>query len=1031
LQKVKAVHNRNIFPGSHLLKGMLSDEKSPLLENPDLETEEMDQHINPAEMEASDDQRLMMHYDLATQRRKSRSRPRDFLQSCFAGSIKNWKSIGAGLLLLISVIVLTEMNAKLTYILLGPGEPTFEQLTSLMNEHSSFINVFTDPADHTLFALDFSAEFLAQQKPVVFSAIFYRGTLNEFSDETESYLYMPAENTDETVFQFQLTDDEQGVDVVRCGLTMRTHDPNMEDVTKKSQFEGWETTLPVMATRGSGDEKRFLVDASELLDFGFYVTDLMPPILVEEPRVVLNETQSFPHNFDVVAEYKIMADPEAMTTLDVALMFSVAKLPDEEMSPRVSDERVGYFTTVYTDLGDYRSEETSTRASNLVDKTVSIIERRRLEKGKPLIYYIDPTVPEQWRQAMREGVENWQPAFEAIGFGSEAIKAVLPGDDEWPDDYHVGDVRFNTISWAIDTDSVFALGPSTVDPRSGEILKSNIVFTNGWLKSWLNVFETLDPATQIEANGRRALSEDTDFHHHLWSTADSHFHEVDFHSHSHVHTLQEGHPLSKIMGQQGFKFSVRSHNWRACRQSRLSNPSMELARVALSLKEDGAVPDDIIAQGWTDVTMHEVGHTLGLRHNFKGSTGVSMEQLSDTDFTGENGLTSSVMDYLPLNIIGIREEAEMAELDYFSPVIGEYDMWAIEYGYAEVEDESTSETGSPLAAIAEKNMPFGTDEDGARAEGADPHNVAFDLSDDPVRYYEEGIMELVKRLRPSLLDRAVYVGEPFHYYSAYERALLNQIRYAGIYLAKFVGGYNITKQRRLSSTHEGPLQVYDVEKQRAALNLIMKVLVEEDSSEDNSMTLLPRAEHMPFLVQQDGQCEGLMQYCYGITPYEILEKVDLLRAQVLENLLSPERLARLRLTEWYGKTTDQDHIPMTELFNTITEAVWGESLANSPEVEDNRNWATQSFYLDLLIKLQCEDFELSGEIHGLMAGELYTIKSSIDTFMNSTDAASQTAYPQVAAAQRKINVWLNGNAFCEVSNADDSTRPSSYPSGQF
>ncbi|CAN0570770.1 unnamed protein product, partial [Ectocarpus sp. 12 AP-2014] len=97
------------------------------------------------------------------------------------------------------------------------------------------------------------------------------------------------------------------------------------------------------------------------------------------------------------------------------------------------------------------------------------------EGGEPLTYYVDPSVPPEWREYMRAGVEAWRPAFEAAGLGGEAIRAVLPGDEAWPSDYDPGDIRFNSITWAVDVDEVFALGPATIDPRTGEILHSGIV----------------------------------------------------------------------------------------------------------------------------------------------------------------------------------------------------------------------------------------------------------------------------------------------------------------------------------------------------------------------------------------------------------------------------------------------------------------------------------------------------------------------------------------------------------------------------
>ena len=87
--------------------------------------------------------------------------------------------------------------------------------------------------------------------------------------------------------------------------------------------------------------------------------------------------------------------------------------------------------------------------------------------------------------------------------------------------------------------------------------------------------------------------------------------------------------------------------------------------------------EKLIMQGLKEVTMHEVGHTLGLRHNFKASTLLTLDEMNDPAKTRETGLTASVMDYAPVNIV----PAGMKQGDYYSTTIGPYDFWAIEYGY--------------------------------------------------------------------------------------------------------------------------------------------------------------------------------------------------------------------------------------------------------------------------------------------------------------------------------------------------------------
>src|SRR5262249_20187025 len=109
----------------------------------------------------------------------------------------------------------------------------------------------------------------------------------------------------------------------------------------------------------------------------------------------------------------------------------------------------------------------------------------------------------------------------------------------------------------------------------------------------------------------------------------------------------------------------------------------ELGMAAMLLSERGIVmpnlkvPDELIDQAIKEVVMHEVGHTLGLRHNFKGSTMLPNDQLHNTKITREKGLVGSVMDYSPVNLApkGVKQG------DYFTTTIGPYDYWAIEYAY--------------------------------------------------------------------------------------------------------------------------------------------------------------------------------------------------------------------------------------------------------------------------------------------------------------------------------------------------------------
>jgi Domain of unknown function (DUF5117) len=357
-----------------------------------------------------------------------------------------------------------------------------------------------------------------------------------------------------------------------------------------------------------------------------------------------------------------------MKLVPISLRYSMSTLPAIPMIPRIADERVGYFTTTYTDVGDHRAADKQKRTSAMLDPPVVMINRRRMTpdsvKHSPLVYYIDPSVPQKWRAALKKGVENWQSAFEAIGYGPTAIKAVVPGDKEWSKNYDAADIRFNSITWSVDLEETFALGPSTIDPRTGEILRSNIVFTSGWLLSWLQSFEALGSTATATKPSRRASNTGTTMKATAGGNAESvkldlssrankqikewlqaHEHQTDSkHQHATVTADYAIETLATVMPSivskhSVYKQSARHHDRHTCQHTRLhghtadehmlhthshshtnshsSSSSRSTSSGTASTKHsllklhrslaDSTDWDSVIEQGLTDVVMHEVG----------------------------------------------------------------------------------------------------------------------------------------------------------------------------------------------------------------------------------------------------------------------------------------------------------------------------------------------------------------------------------------------------------------------------------------
>src|SRR5262249_41176168 len=153
----------------------------------------------------------------------------------------------------------------------------------------------------------------------------------------------------------------------------------------------------------------------------------------------------------------------------------------------------------------------------------------------------------------------------------------------------------------------------------------------------------------------------------------------------------------------------------------------------LDLKPGDKMPDEMVQQAVKETVMHEVGHTLGLRHNFKGSTMLKNDQLHNLEITRKQGLVGSVMDYNPVNLApkGLKQG------DFFTSTIGPYDYWAIEYGYKPLGGGTEGEKGdlSKIASrSAETGLDYGTDED---LFTPDPHINQWDLGSDPLRFAQD------------------------------------------------------------------------------------------------------------------------------------------------------------------------------------------------------------------------------------------------------------------------------------------------------
>ena len=214
---------------------------------------------------------------------------------------------------------------------------------------------------------------------------------------------------------------------------------------------------------------------------------------IDKSRSLITSVKSFPENVEVrhILTYRGDELPaNGLTqTLSIEMNQSMILLPDDPMVPRYHDERVGFFSLRQI---DYSSDEQKAASRRLITrwrlepKDWDAYNRGELvEPVKPIIYYIDPATPEKWREYIKQGVDDWQVAFEAAGFKNAIMGKYAPTKEEDPE-WSPEDVRYSVIRY-IATDIQNAQGPHVHDPRTGEILESDILWYHNvmnLLRNW-------------------------------------------------------------------------------------------------------------------------------------------------------------------------------------------------------------------------------------------------------------------------------------------------------------------------------------------------------------------------------------------------------------------------------------------------------------------------------------------------------------------------------------------------------------------